>query len=223
MSMIKPLEPVNSKNSLLPKPLRGYLFAILATALWSGNLLVARAFKSSIPPISLGFMRWLVAMLVFMPFALKGAMQEKEALRQHWKYLSVTALIGISLFNTLIYYAGRTTTALNLSLISITFPVMIIVFSRFLFGEKISRRRALGMIVVVTGVVLLITGGRLTDLATLSFATGDLFMLSAATLFAVYSLLVRKRPKNMSLKTFQFSTFTIGVVFLAPEIGRAHV
>jgi drug/metabolite transporter (DMT)-like permease len=194
----------------------GFLFAILATALWSGNLLVARAFKASIPPISLGFLRWMVAVLVFMPFALRGAILEWPALKRHWRYLSVTAFIGISAFNTFVYYAGRTTTALNLSLISITFPIMIIVFSRFLFGEKISQRRALGMIVVVTGVVLLITGGRLSDLASLSFAAGDLFMLVAATLFAIYSLLVRNRPKAVSVRTFQFVTFLVGVVFLAP-------
>ena len=194
----------------------GFLFAILATALWSGNLLVARAFKASIPPISLGFLRWMVAFLVFMPFALKGAIRERAALRKHWIYLSITGFLGVSAFNTFVYYAGRTTTALNLSLISITFPVMIIVISRFLFGEKISLRRALGMVVVVTGVVLLITDGQLSDLASLTFAPGDLFMLAAATIFAIYSILVRNRPKGMSLQTFQFATFGIGVAFLAP-------
>jgi drug/metabolite transporter (DMT)-like permease len=195
-------------------PFRGFLFAILATALWSGNLLVARIFKASIPPISLGFMRWLVAFLVFSPFALKGAIRERAALKQHWVYVVTTGFLGVSLFNTLVYYAGRSTTALKMSLISITFPVMIIVISRILFGEKISLRRTLGMVVVVAGLVLLITGGSLSDLAEMDFAPGDLFMLAAATVFAVYSIMVRNRPKAISLQTFQYATFGVGVAFL---------
>jgi drug/metabolite transporter (DMT)-like permease len=91
---------------------------------------------------------------------------------------------------------------------------MIIVISRFLFGEKISLRRALGMVVVVSGLVLLITGGRLSYLAELDFAPGDLFMLAAATVFAIYSILVRNRPKAISLQTFQYATFGVGVAFL---------
>ncbi|OHD80704.1 MAG: hypothetical protein A3J97_06020 [Spirochaetes bacterium RIFOXYC1_FULL_54_7] len=196
------------------QPVRGYFFAILATALWSGNLLVARTFKASIPPVSLGFMRWMVAFLVFTPFALKGAMREWQALKRHWAYVVITGFLGVSLFNTLVYYAGRTTIALKMSLISITFPVMIIVISRFLFGEKISLRRALGMVVVVSGLVLLTTGGRFSNLADLAFAPGDLFMLVAATVFAIYSILVRNRPKEISVQTFQYATFGVGVVFL---------
>jgi len=194
----------------------GFLFAILATALWSGNLLVARAFKASIPPISLGFLRWMVAFLVFTPFAIRGAIREKEVLKKHWAYVAITGFLGVSVFNTFVYYAGRTTAALNMSLISISFPVMIIVISRILFSEKISLRRAAGMVVVVSGLVLLITGGRLASLARLSFAAGDLFMLAAATVFAVYSILVRNRPKAITLQTFQYATFGLGVAFLGP-------
>jgi drug/metabolite transporter (DMT)-like permease len=68
--------------------------------------------------------------------------------------------------------------------------------------------------VVVAGLVLLITGGRLSDLAALDFAPGDLFMLAAAAVFAVYSILVRNRPKAISLQSFQYATFGVGVAFL---------
>ncbi len=46
----------------------GYLFAIGATALWSGNFIIARGLNESIPPISLAFWRWVVAVVVFLPF-----------------------------------------------------------------------------------------------------------------------------------------------------------
>ncbi len=198
------------------KPWAGYAYALLSTALWSGNMIVARAFNASITPLSLAFLRWSVALVAFLPFALKGLLSERRVLVKALPQVALTGLLGVSIFNTLIYYAGRSTSALNMSLISIVFPIIIIVLSRFLFGEAISAKRVLGIAVVIAGVLLLITKGRLEALLSLSFAQGDLLMLGAALMFALYSLLVRKRPAELSLRSFQFSTFAMGWLFLAP-------
>ncbi len=135
--------------------LSGYLFALAATAIWSGNFIIARGLSESITPISLAFWRWVVAVLVFLPFALKPLIAERNILKRHLPYLAITSLLGITVFNTVIYFAGHTTTAINLSLISITFPVFIVILSRFFFGETITVNRALGILLVATGIVLL--------------------------------------------------------------------
>jgi len=113
-------------NILQNRQISGYLFATGATAIWSGNFIIARGLNESIPPISLAFWRWVVAVIVFLPFALKPLIDEWDILKENIPYLSVTALLGITIFNTLIYFAGHTTTAINLSLISITFPIFIV-------------------------------------------------------------------------------------------------
>ena len=114
----------------------GYFFALGATAIWSGNFIIARGLNESIPPISLAFWRWVVAVVVFLPFALKPLIVEWHILKENIFYLSITSLLGITIFNTLIYFAGYTTTAINLSLISITFPVFIVILSRFFFVNQ---------------------------------------------------------------------------------------
>lgn len=184
--------------------------------MWSVNLLVARAFRGSITPISLAFFRWTVAVLVFFPFALPVLLREWKMVWKHRFYIGLTAFLGVTVFNTLIYYAGRTSPALNLSLISITFPIIILLLSRLLWKEALSPRRLLGVLVVLVGIVFLLTGGRLSTIFTMRFVSGDLLMLAAATVFAVYSLLVRKRPIEVSLKSFQFATFFVGVILLLP-------
>ena len=196
--------------------LPGYLFAICATALWSGNFIIARGLNESIPPVSLAFWRWVVAVIVFMPFALKPLIAQRDVLKENIGYLAITALLGITTFNTLIYLAGHTTTALNLSLISITFPVFIVILSRLFFGEKITINKGIGIILVATGVVLLVTKGNVSSLANISFAVGDVWMLIAAIIFAVYSILIRHKPAGLSIWSFQLSTFILGLVFLFP-------
>jgi drug/metabolite transporter (DMT)-like permease len=194
----------------------GYLFALGSTIIWSGNYIIARGLNESIPPISLAFCRWAVAVIVFLPFALKPLIAEWPVIKKHLPYLCLISLLGITIFNTLIYLAGHTTTAANLSLISITFPIFVVILSHIFFGEKITARKWLGILLVVAGVVLLITKGSPSSLLNISFAIGDLWMLLAAFTFAVYSVLLKRKPENISIQAFQLSTFILGLIFLFP-------
>ena len=198
------------------KIILGYFFALGATAIWSGNFIIARGLNESIPPISLAFWRWVVAVVVFLPFALKPLIIEWDILKENIPYLSITSLLGITIFNTLIYFAGHTTTAINLSLISITFPVFIVILSRIFFRELLTVNKGIGIILVATGVVLLITKGSPSKLLNISFAIGDVWMLVAAITFAIYSILLKRKPKELSIWAFQLSTFILGLIFLFP-------
>ncbi|MFA6008134.1 MAG: DMT family transporter, partial [Candidatus Shapirobacteria bacterium] len=93
------------------RDMSGYLFALGSTAIWAGNFAIARALNRSITPITLAFLRWAVAAIAILPFALKHILAEKALIRKHFPYILLTAALGISLFNTLIYFAGHSTTS----------------------------------------------------------------------------------------------------------------
>jgi len=59
-----------------------------ATAIWSGNFIIARGLHESIPPVSLAFYRWLVAVIVFLPFAIKPLIHEWKIIKKHPGYFS---------------------------------------------------------------------------------------------------------------------------------------
>ena len=104
--------------------IQGYFFAILATALWSGNFILARGLSDSLPPISLAYYRWVVAVVFLFPFCIKPLISQFGLIKKNILILSLISLLGVSVFNTFIYFAGQTTTAINLSLIAITFPIL---------------------------------------------------------------------------------------------------
>jgi len=198
------------------RTMKGYLFAVIPTAIWSGNFIIARGLNQSITPVSLAFWRWFVAAVLILPFAYRHLAAERQIIRKHLPYLLVTAFLGVTLFNTLIYFAARSTTAINLSLISITFPIFIVLMTRILFHEKITLYKAAGIILVAAGVIFLITKGNPAQLLGLSFARGDLLMLGAALAFAFYSILLKKKPSGMGAWTLQASTFILGTLLLLP-------
>jgi drug/metabolite transporter (DMT)-like permease len=194
----------------------GYLFAIASTILWAGNLTLARGITNIITPVTLSFLRWTVAVLAILPFSLKAIRAEREALRRHLPYVALVGFLGVTMFPTVTYMAGRSTTAMNLSLISITFPIFVVIFSLIVWKEKITLNKAAGIVLVMMGVVILVTKGRLSVLRQMKFAPGDALMLLSSITWAVYSMLLRKKPKELSVWALQGSSFIIGLVFLLP-------
>ncbi|MEY3868546.1 MAG: hypothetical protein RLZZ338_2437 [Cyanobacteriota bacterium] len=194
----------------------GYFLAVIATVIWAGNFIIARAFNEDILPVGLAFWRWAIAVVSLTPFALRVTVEDWKLIEKNLPYLALSALSGVTVFNTLIYIAGQTTHAMNLSLIAASSPIFIVLMSRLFYGEIISLRRATGIIVVLIGVLLLITGGSLQRLLSISFAIGDLYMLLAAVIFAGYAMLVKRKPPNLRLTSFALCTFSLGLLFLAP-------
>lgn len=206
------------KNTLSSpdSPLAGYVCALLATVIWSGNFIIARGLSEALPPVTLAALRWGVACAALLPFTALRVWRARQIVRARFVHLAAVALVSVTVFNTMIYEAGRTTNALNLSLIAASTPVFIILLSRVFLGEAITRNRLIGLIAAVSGIVLLVTRGDLSVLLALTFREGDLWMLGAAILWAVYSIMIRRKPGDVDPLVFLSVTFALGFLPLIP-------
>lgn len=198
------------------QPWIGVCFALLATIIWSGNFIVARGLTDVVPPVTLALLRWATACCAILPFGLRPLLRDRAILKRRWKYLGITAFLGITLFNSLIYVAGHSTAALNMSLIAITSPLFIMLFARIFLGERVTRSRLAGVSVVICGVVMLVTRGDFARLTGLTFSIGDVWMLCAAMLFGAYTILVRRMPERMEQSAFLLTIFGMGAFMLIP-------
>jgi drug/metabolite transporter (DMT)-like permease len=199
--------------------LRGALFALGATVIWSGNFIVARLLNQSIEPATMSLLRWGVAFLGLLPFAWRAAWTDRAAIRRSLPAMVPMALLGVTIFNTLLYTGARTTSALNLSLIATSTPVFIILLARVFLRERLTARKILGLGTALGGVLLLITGGEPARLLGLQFSAGDLWMTLAAVLFAAYSIMVRRFSGGLSPAVFLLTLIGTGLGFLLPWAG----
>ena len=152
---------------------KGMLFAIIATIIWSGNFIVARGIINQIPPSGLAFYRWLTASIIIFPLAMRKFKSEKQIVLRHWKYLFWVSLTGITLFNTLIYVAGHYSPAINLALIGTTSsPVFATLLAGIFLKEKIRALRIIGMVICISGIVILLSGGSVERLMGFKFSRG---------------------------------------------------
>ncbi len=203
-------------NDRQPGGLSGYVYVLIATVIWSGNFIVARVLLDAVPPVTLAMLRWTVAVLALAPVGVPALWRDRQIVLKHLWLLTGAGFLGVTMFNTLVYIAAYTSEALNMSLMAITSPLFVVVLARLFLGEPLTLQRVFGVITASAGVILLVTGGNLKLLLTLTLTEGDLWMLLAAVLFAGYTILVRKKPPEMSLTVFISATFGLGLAMLLP-------
>jgi len=188
---------------------------------------IGRGIALEIPPIGLSFWRWFVALSILSLFCVPILKANWKRIRSALPMLSIMALLGVTGFNTLVYIGLQSTTATNGLLLLSTTPVIIILLSRLLFGQAIARLQLGGVAISLIGVVVLIARGDLSVLFARQFGGGDFWILMAIFVWALYSVLLKRRPEGLDPLAFLAFTVVVGAVGLLPlllwEIGQGRV
>lgn len=193
-----------------------YLLLVLTTLFWSGNFVISRAMHFAIPPFALSFWRWTVALVILAAFGLQPIIKQRQEVWQYRKFLTVQGIAGVSGFNSLVYLAMQSTTAINAVLVNSCIPVLIVVFSWLLFKDRISLRQGVGVITSLFGVLLIICHGRLANLLHLHINQGDLYIVGAAFCWAFYSANLKNYPRGLHPFAYQTGIVIIGLLVLLP-------
>ena len=193
-----------------------YLLLIGSALFWSGNFILGRAFANDIPPMSLSYWRWTVALLVFLPFSLHRLYIDRQIILQHLGWIVFMGVFGVAGFNTFVYIGLNDTLATNALLINSFIPILIILLARVALGQSIHWLQTVGVVLSTAGVITLVARGDWQNLVDLQVRQGDLWILLAAFVWAAYSLGLRKRPEGLSSSAFLLSTMIVGVLVLSP-------
>ncbi|MBK9055661.1 MAG: DMT family transporter [Chloroflexi bacterium] len=193
-----------------------YLMLAGSALFWAGNIITGRALRGEVPPFTLNFFRWAIALLVLLPFTYGQVQAQWSLVKAHSKLILSLGFTGIAAFQSCVYIAVQTTTAVNTILFLTLTPVVIVLLSWLTWGEKLSRPQHLGIILSFMGAVFLIIQGRLDNLLAFRFNPGDLWMLLAVLLWAIYSLLLRRRPAGLAQPVFLTSIIMAGLLFIIP-------
>jgi drug/metabolite transporter (DMT)-like permease len=193
-----------------------YLLLVLTTLFWSGNFVLSRGMNAEISPFALSFWRWAVALLILSFFALRHLVDQRQLALKHKKFILLQGILGVAGFNSLIYVALQTTTAINAVLVNSCIPVLIVLFSRGLYNERLSLRQSLGVCISLCGVLLIISRGHLATLLELQFNQGDIYVFIAAIFWALYSANLKKYPQGLHPFAYLTAIVIVGLTILLP-------
>lgn len=198
------------------KRLSAFLLLALANLFWAGNWVTGRALREAFDPITLNFWRWTVAVLVLAPFALPGLLGKAALVRRHAGILLLLSLTGVAAFQSLVYLGLRSTTAVNAVLINSSLPMFMLLCSWVIERERASRRQVGGMLISLAGILVILSRGSPAALLELELQAGDAWILLAMPVWGIYSVLLKRRPKELGGLEFLFVISVAGVLMLLP-------
>jgi len=194
-----------------------YLIMIIPPLLWAGNFIVGKAVSDLHAPLGLSFWRWLLASVIFTPFAARSMWRQRAVIRRYFWQIGLLALLSVSLFNSLAYISLQYTSATNATLLNSFIPIFILIISALFFKERISFRQILGVSVSLLGVLAILSRLDSRILLGLQINKGDLWMLLASLDWALYSILLRYlRPKSLDPVPFLGILLVLGTAMIYP-------
>ncbi|TKW77400.1 MAG: DMT family transporter [Bradyrhizobium icense] len=160
-------------------------FLVLATAQVS-NMIVARGVAGSVPPFAIAYFRWSIVAIGLSPLIIAALRQHPGLLRKEGLGIAAAGFIGMFVCGGPVYLAGTTTSAINLALIMAMAPLMVLLFSLAMGLEKVNRWQIIGMIIALSGALLVITRGQTRGEHGLT--QGDILVVCAMLAWAGYTL-----------------------------------
>ncbi|HUU74362.1 MAG TPA: DMT family transporter [Burkholderiales bacterium] len=196
-----------------------YVLLSLAVLSWAGNWVIGRAMRHDIGPVTMGFWRWLLALLLILPFCLHELRDKWPVVRQNWWRLMVLGALGAVAFNTMVYVGLQYTEATNSTLFNSVVPIYIVVISWLFFGERITLRQTGGIALSLAGVLVIMSRGDPAFLVRLQINIGDIWIIVAMLLWSVYTVLLRWRPRELSAFAFLGAMLAFSLPLLIPFYG----
>jgi drug/metabolite transporter (DMT)-like permease len=194
---------------------RPRLLLTLTSLFWAGNVIVGRAIAGTVPPVTLACLRWVLATLIFLPFAWPSLRGDASQIAKHRGILLFLGLIGPACYNSLFYFGLVSTPALNGLVLNAAGPMFIALVAWSVFGDRLSSSQAAGMAAGFAGVLLIIVKGDPASLAALRLNSGDLILLAAILAWSTYTAFLRKRPR-MSWQSYNLITYAIAAIANVP-------
>lgn len=202
--------------SINKKLLLAYTGLTLAPLFWAGNAVLATAFVDSVPPLSLSFWRWLLALALLLPFSFLALKRESKVILSKLPHIFCLATLSVVGFSTLLYQAALSSSATNIGLINSTIPIFILLVGMIFFHQELTRKITIGVMLALLGVYWVIVRGDLTVLLNNQWLVGDLLMLVAVVCWALYTISLKIFDLQLSKKSLLASQMIAGLTILTP-------
>jgi len=196
-----------------------HLLLMLTSLFWAFNTIAGRAAVGEVSPLLIVSVRWFFVSIILTIICRKELLKTWSILNSQLKWLVIMGLFGFTGFNSSYYIAAHDTIAINLGIVQGTMPAFIIIIAWFWLNEKVNFKQLIGVLITFLSVLVVVSSGDFNTLKNFEFNKGDIIMIFACTLYAVYAVGLRKKPKIGALALLTFFAY---VAFLGSLPGLLY-
>ncbi len=182
-----------SASTTFPRQAIGLL--VLMTVFWGVNWPVLKVTLVEIAPLHFRSWCFLAGVIGLFSIALASG-QSLRVPKGQWGRLTLIAFLNMTCWNILAVYAIPMMASGRAAILAYTMPVFGVLFSVWLLGEKLTRRRVVGVLLGMGGMLLLFS----TEFSSLQRAPlGAILMISSAVIWALGVVAMKRWPVDMPL------------------------
>ncbi|UCE09455.1 MAG: DMT family transporter [Candidatus Thorarchaeota archaeon] len=191
-----------------------YSALCLAMMFWGGSWVSAKILVTMAPPMTIGFFRFLVASLLFVPLMIGQRTEWRRFFQKsNIVLMLLLGLTGIFGYGVLFLNGLRFTTSAQGAIIAGISPATVSLFAHLFHKERLGRRVYYsGFVISFVGVMFVIGVQSLIDFQ-FSHLIGNLILVAAMVLWGLYSSLAKLTTERLSATEAAFGGFTFGALF----------
>ncbi|QTE24193.1 DMT family transporter [Polaribacter cellanae] len=187
----------------------------IATIIYGVNYTIAKdVMPMYIKPYGFIFIRVLGATAIFWVLGLFVKSQKIE--KEDYKKILLASFFGVGL-NMLSFFKGLSlTTPISASVMMVTSPIMVLVFSSILIRKAIGKQRIIGVFIGLIGTILLITYGSSSKGTATNNNLGNFLVFVNASSYGLYLVLAKNLIKKYHPLVFVKWLYLFGLIFIIP-------
>lgn len=191
------------------------LYLLLTAIIWGSNYSVIKFVLQEVPPRAFNGLRLLIASAVFLLFIFATRRREhvERLSMRDWATVVLLGIVGQFLYQILFIAGLERTSVMNASIIIACTPAAVSIASAAVGHERLPLAHWLGTALSFVGVTLIVRGGAVAGVSSLS---GDLMMMACVVCWTVYTVAGRPMLASYSPLVITGLSMAVGTLIFLP-------
>jgi drug/metabolite transporter (DMT)-like permease len=191
-----------------------YLKLLLTAIFWGGTFIAGRVVAKNIDPFSAAFLRFAIAsvFLLLLTWKIEGKLPALK--RGQILPIVLLGMTGIFAYNVFFFSGLKVIEAGRAALIVATIPIFIAVFSSCFFREKLTLIKVAGILISVSGAVIVVSRGNPVEILGGGLGWGELYIFGCVLSWTTYSLIGKAMMNSLSPLVLITYSVVVGAVGL---------
>lgn len=199
-----------------------YIKLFLVSLFFGGTFVAGRVMAASIPPLTSAFLRFLLASFFLILFIFKKYGKFPRINFQQFLLIIALGLTGVVGYSFFLFSGLKFITASRASMIISLNPAVITILSILIFKDKFTKFKFTGIILSLTGALIVISQGNLQVILQGNIGWGELFILGCVVCWSSFTVLgkiIVKDLKPIIAITYACLTGTLILILPAYQEG----
>ena len=175
-----------------------YLKLLVTAIFWGGTFIAGRVVARGVGPFSAAFLRFAVASIFLLLITYKIEKRLPPVRKGQVIPLILLGMTGVFSYNVFFFKGLKIIHAGRAAVIIACNPVFIALFASYLFKERLTLLKFVGIVISVAGAIVVISRGNPIEIMKGNIGLGEFFIFCCVMSWAAYSLIGKAVMKDLS-------------------------